>query len=76
MQKIAHDKLKSSNERELERYFRQKREEAMAKQLAAIRKNQTREMMTGNVFANNKNLFSGHKSVLNDDSSLFTRSNL
>lgn len=43
LQKMLEDRQKSSNERELERYFKEKREENIKKQLDKIHHQQTKE---------------------------------
>lgn len=70
---IATQRTKSANERELEKFYEDERQRMIKLKLAQIRKQQNTELMTGNVFSDNPNLFSGHKSVLNNDNSIMSR---
>lgn len=66
VQRLAGQKLKSSNERELERFMEEDRQRMINNTLAEYRKRKMHESWNGNVF-DNKNVFLNHKSVLSQD---------
>ena len=66
LQKLAEQKTKSANERELEGYIKKDREAAIKRQLDFRRQKDTREMYKATLLKG-KMLFVGHKSVLSQD---------
>ena len=57
LQKKIQERQKNANERELERYYEEARQKAIANRLSQLRKRQTKEVWTSNMFTGNKNLF-------------------
>jgi len=61
VQRMLEEREKSSNERELERYFKEKREQDIKEKLDKIHAKQSQDNWKG------KMIFKGHKSILTED---------
>lgn len=70
IQKILNERQKNSNERELERYYEEARQNKIKDELHKIRKQRQHEMMVGTL-SDKTNIFKGHKSILHSDSNEF-----
>lgn len=66
LQKMLLERQKSSNERELENYYKKVRENQIKKELDVIRKQQTREAWSGDNFLKGKYMFKSDRSILKD----------
>ena len=66
LQKILHERQKSSNERELERFHEEGRQKRINEDLNNIRKKKQREMWTHNV--DRSNMFKGQDNILKQKS--------
>ncbi len=73
--RLLDEREKSSNERELERYWREKREEQIKQQLDGIRKQRTREMWESNIFKQ-KNIMKGHQPIMTSENMFMGKSNM
>lgn len=72
MQRIAEQRDKNSNERELERYYEEERQKQIKLQLEAFRKQKQREFWSENKNWHNKNIMVGHKKILTNDNHMFS----
>ena len=71
MQKMAEDRLKNSNERELEKYMEEERQKQIKEQLEHFRKARQEETWHGNnMFMTKDNMFKGKATMLNQDKSV------
>lgn len=59
IQRNVTEKMKNANERELERYMEESRQERIENQLRRLRKQKTHKLMTSNIFAQKGNMFKG-----------------
>lgn len=66
LRKMLEDRQKSSNERELERYYKKQKEESIKKQVEEIHKQQNKESWKG------KNLFGGKCTILKEDKKILS----
>jgi hypothetical protein len=57
LQKKIQERQKNANERELERYYEEARQRAIANKLRQLRVRKTKEIWKGNMFTGNANLF-------------------
>lgn len=64
MQERYFEKKKSANERELERFMREEREDEIKKELEEYRRNRKIKDMTSNKILKIKNVFKGHNAEL------------
>ena len=64
--RLLDEREKSANERELERHWREKREERIKEQLDIVRKQKTREMWESNIFKQ-KNIMKDHKPIMTSE---------
>jgi len=73
LQKMLEERQKSSNERELERFYEEEREKSIKKNLEEFRAHRNKEaqkttVLSGkNMFKNNKNIMTGHTSILKNN---------
>ncbi len=72
LQTMLEERKKSSNERELQRYYRKLREDDIKKQVDAIHKKQSKESWRGKQMFNGKcTILKSDKNVLTNDNSMF-----
>jgi transketolase len=83
IQKKYEERLKSSNERELERFMKEEREDSIKKELEEFRNNNLKKAQYGNqitqvknMFANDKQRILGGKSILKNDDRLLNGGNM
>ena len=67
IQKTLETRQKNSNERELERFMEEERQEHIKQQLEMYRKKKQKELWSGGNMMKTKNIFQGHKSILTND---------
>ena len=65
LNEMLYERKKSANERELEGYYKKKREEQIKKELDVIRKRQTKEAWSGNSFKD-KYMFKSDRPILKE----------
>jgi len=70
IRKMIEERMKPSNERELERYMEEERQKTIKKHLEEFRNARKEEAWHGESILNQKNIFKGHKSILNEDKSI------
>lgn len=72
MQKMIEDRMKNADERELERFYEEERQKSIKKNLEEFRKARREENWHGdkNSILKQKNIFTGHKSILKQDFSI------
>ena len=76
MRKMLEDRMKSANERELERFHEEEREKSIKRNLEEFRKHRQEEAMKTtvlggkNMFTNNKNIFSDKPTMLRNNKKL------
>ena len=77
IRKMAEDRLKNSNERELEKYMEEERQKSIKKNLEEFRKARQEETWHGqNIFMTKDNMFKGKATMLqNNDKLLKMKSN-
>lgn len=66
MQKTLEQRQKSNNERELERFMNEKREKMITTQLKKIRKQETKKMWKGNMFAGKSTITKSDRPILKE----------
>ena len=72
LQTMLEERKKSSNQRELENYYKKLQEDDIKKQLDVIRKKRTKEAWKGKQMFNGKcTILKSDKSVLTNDKSMF-----
>jgi len=71
---ILDEREKSSNERELERYYKENREKMIKLKLEKIRKQRKRELLIGSL-GDKTNIFKNHNSILKQDYSVLDNGN-
>ena len=71
MRQQAEEKLKPANERELERFHEEERQEQIKKALDVYRKRQQKELWSSNIFKHDKSILAQDRSVLTDNKKLF-----
>ena len=69
LETILQERKKSSNQRELENYYKKLQEDDIKKQLDKVHKKQTKEAWKG------KKMFSGKCTILKQDKSILTNDN-
>jgi hypothetical protein len=69
-QKMVEDRQKSANEREIEKFLHDRREEAFKNQVREIHNMEKQKHWSGG-FGMSNNIFSNHKSILSEDNHLF-----
>ena len=70
MQKMLQERMKNSNERELDRFYEEERQKTIKKNLEEFRNQRKEESWHGeNNILNSPNIFKGHKSILHEDKS-------
>ena len=69
VQKMLEEREKSSNQRFLERHFKEKREEQFKKQVAKINMQQSRDSWKG------ESILKGHKSILHEETKILENDN-
>ena len=75
--KMADDREKSSNERELEAYIKKKREEKIKLELDKIHKKQTRETWSDNsLLKSSYNILDNGKGILTGDKHIFLQKSI
>ena len=72
IRKIIEERQKSSNERELERFFEEQRQAKIKMSLETIRKQKNRNALVGPIM-DKTNIFKGHKSILTNGPSVFKK---
>jgi len=72
IQRQAQEKLKPANERELERFQEEERQEQIKKALEGYRKKQQKDLWHSNIFKREKSILAQDKSVLTDNKKLFS----
>ena len=72
--RILDEREKSSNERELERYYKEQREKMIKLKLDKIRKQRKRELLIGSL-GDKTNIFKNHNSILKQDYSILNNEN-
>lgn len=72
--RILNEREKSSNERELERYYKEQREKMIKLKLDKIRKQRKRELLIGSL-GDKTNIFKNHNSILKQDYSILNNEN-
>lgn len=76
VQKIIEDRQKSANERELERFLKEEREEAIKEELNVHRKIRDEEIKFGHNPLNTKNIMKSQWEVLKEKNQFNKRSNM
>ena len=71
LQEFADNRFKSSDERDLEKRLEKKRQELIKQRLNQLREQDKKELWRKNIIKQ-KNIFQGHKSVLEGNKKLFT----
>jgi hypothetical protein len=66
LRQMLEERKKSSNQRELEKYYKEQQEKQIKEELDLIRKKQTKESWKG------KNMFAGKGTILKEDKSILT----
>jgi hypothetical protein len=74
IQRMVEQKMKSSNERELERFERDEREKAIKEKLEHFRKKQRREMFSGGMLKS-PDLFDHSPTLLKEDKNVLANNN-
>lgn len=76
LEKMLSERAKSSNQRELENYYKRLQEDDIKKQLDKIHKKQNHESWKGkNMFSGKCTILKQDKSILTNDKSMFNQSN-
>jgi homoserine dehydrogenase len=70
--KTLETRQKNSNERELDKYHEEDRQEQIKKELEYYRKKKKDELWHGKSLLAGKNIFKGHKSILSQDKNILT----
>ena len=71
VEQAVDEKMKSSNQRELEKFLKRQQEDKIKVELEKFRIKQRNETWRGNNILSQKNIFRGHTSVLTDNKKLF-----
>lgn len=71
IQRIIQERQKGANERELERFVEEERQKKIDKHLDEFRKQKQEEHWKGNNLTNQKNIFKGHQSIMENNDKLF-----
>lgn len=69
MQRIVNERLKNSDERELDRFYEEERQKQIKENLEEFRKVKQRNLWSSNIFKHDK-IFNNHTSVLTDNPKL------
>ena len=67
IQKMVEERMKSSDERELEGFYKAEREKEIKRNLEEFRKKQQEETWHGDTILNAPNIFKGGKSIMDQD---------
>jgi len=70
IQKMVEERMKSSDERELEGFYKAEREKEIKRNLEEFRKKQQEETWHGDTILNAPNIFKGGKSIMDNDHSV------
>jgi len=70
VEELLQERRKSSNERELERFWKEDKEERIKLQLEEMRKKRDKDMKEKNMFSKKSNMFSNSESILKNNPKL------
>lgn len=70
IERIIEERVKSSNERELESHYKKMREESIKRQLDKIHKQQNQSLWKGNILSNQTSILRNDMPILNNDHSI------
>ncbi len=74
IQEILNERKKSSNERVLDKMMEEERQKKITEQMKAIQKQRNDELFSGGM-SPEKNVFQGHKNILDQDKSIIGNTN-
>jgi hypothetical protein len=76
LHKMAEEREKSANQREVERYFREEKEKEFAEILDQIRKKKNKEMWSTNMLKQKGTILNEDKNILHDDNPILKQKNI